>query len=99
MLTFVLTCEHGGNNIPAAYQALFKGHEKVLNTHAGYDIGGLELFNELKPLADYSFYSETSRLLVELNRSLHHQKLFSDISQILPDKEKERVLDKYYFPY
>jgi len=38
----VLTCEHGGNRVPAAYRALFEGAEALLATHAGYDIGALK---------------------------------------------------------
>lgn len=99
MLKLLLTCEHAGNKVPPAYAPLFLGHEDVLDTHRGFDIGALQLFNRLKPLADISFYSETSRLLVELNRSLHHAKLFSEYSQVLPASEKERLLEKHYKPY
>ncbi|GGF99612.1 N-formylglutamate amidohydrolase [Pontibacter amylolyticus] len=99
MLRLLLTCEHGGNLIPAAYAPLFQGHEEILNTHQGSDIGALELYNTLKPIADVGFYAETSRLLVELNRSLHHAKLFSSYTQVLPPAEKERLLEKHYKPY
>ena len=70
-----------------------------METHRGYDLGALDLFNTLKPLADHSYFSETSRLLVELNRSLHHPKLFSEYSEKLSGEEKKEVLDTYYFPY
>ena len=99
MLRLLLTCEHGGNNIPAAYEALFKGHEDVLNTHRGYDIGALELFDSMKSVADVHFYSETTRLLVELNRSVGHPKLFSEFSGVLPEKDRERLLQLHYRPY
>lgn len=99
MLKLLLTCEHGGNEVPIAYQSLFQGHQEVLKSHAGYDIGALELFKELEPLADISFYSETSRLLVELNRSLHHKKLFSDFTRDLSDGDKNFILKNYYYPY
>lgn len=99
MIKLLLTCEHGGNQIPIAYQSLFQGHQEVLNSHQGYDIGALELFNELKDIADISFYSETSRLLVELNRSLHHKKLFSEYTKHLADSDKNAILKNYYFSY
>lgn len=99
MLKLLLTCEHGGNQVPETYAALFAGHQKVLATHEGYDIGALELFRELEPLADKSFYSEISRLLVELNRSLHHPKLFSDMTRDTEDETKAGILKEYYFPY
>jgi predicted N-formylglutamate amidohydrolase len=99
MLKLLLTCEHGGNNIPIAFQPNFVDHKKTLNSHLGYDIGALELFHELEDIADVSFYSETSRLLVELNRSLHHNKLFSDFTRSLADKDKNEILKHYYYPY
>ncbi|WP_299708757.1 N-formylglutamate amidohydrolase [uncultured Pontibacter sp.] len=99
MLRLLLTCEHGGNLIPPAYAPLFHGHEDVLETHRGYDIGALELFNSIKPVADVSFYAETSRLLVELNRSANHAKLFSEFSNELPKSEKDRLLERHYKPY
>ncbi|MHC2991534.1 N-formylglutamate amidohydrolase [Pontibacter sp. HJ8] len=99
MLKLLLTCEHGGNRVPPAYEELFKGHEDVLQTHYGYDIGALDLFNSMKQVADVSFYSETTRLLVELNRSEGHPKLFSEFSKGLSDKAKLQVLKEYYVPY
>ncbi|MEJ8802292.1 N-formylglutamate amidohydrolase [Pontibacter sp. H249] len=99
MLKLLLTCEHGGNQIPVAFQSLFQEHQQELKSHAGYDIGALDLFKELEPLADISFYSETSRLLVELNRSLHHRKLFSDYTRNLADGDKNFILKNYYYPY
>ncbi|MEJ8756514.1 N-formylglutamate amidohydrolase [Pontibacter sp. H259] len=99
MLKLLLTCEHGGNQIPPAYTSYFSDFKAQLASHAGYDIGALELFRKLKPLADKSFYSETSRLLVELNRSLHHAKLFSDMTRELHDDEKAAILKEHYFPY
>lgn len=99
MLRLLLTCEHGGNQIPATYAALFEKHHELLATHQGYDIGALQLFRELEELSQKSFYSETSRLLVELNRSLHHNHLFSSVSRNLPESEKQKILREHYIPY
>lgn len=99
MLKILITCEHGGNEIPPAYAGLFAAEQELLRTHRGYDIGALELFDNLKDLADKTFYSTTSRLLVELNRSLHHKKLFSDITNNLSEKKKEQILKVHYRPY
>lgn len=97
-MKLVLTCEHGGNLIPKAYQQLF--HDKtVLQSHRGYDLGALDVFNHLKPLASASKYSETSRLLIELNRSLHHKNLFSEFSKIVSKTIKERLSSGYYSEY
>lgn len=97
-MKLLLTCEHGGNSIPEAYKNYFNQPE-VLETHRAYDLGALELFNYLKPLANSYFYSETSRLLVELNRSLSHNQLFSEFSKKLAKANKTKILEQYYFPY
>jgi predicted N-formylglutamate amidohydrolase len=98
-MKLLLSCEHGGNMIPEEYRSLFHGKEGILNSHRGFDPGALELFNRLKPLANHSFLSTTSRLLVELNRSPGHPQLFSEFTKSLSNKEKQQLLNEYYFPY
>lgn len=98
-MKFVLSCEHGGNVIPQEYSSLFQGKEDILNSHRGFDPGALEIFHSLKPLASNSYYSTTSRLLVELNRSPGHPQLFSEFTRSLSNKEKQHLLNAYYFPY
>ncbi|EPR70110.1 hypothetical protein ADIWIN_3792 [Winogradskyella psychrotolerans RS-3] len=96
-MKLILTCEHGGNNIPEAFKKHF--NEAILKTHRGYDLGALDLFQQLEPLSDASYFSTTSRLLVELNRSLFSKQLFSEFSNGLSKNEKSEILKKYYFPY
>lgn len=98
-MNLVLTCEHGGNAIPTKYQPLFEQSEDILNSHRGYDWGALDTFKYLKPLSSFSNFSETSRLLIELNRSLHHNHLFSEYSKSLSKSEKEQLINSYYSIY
>jgi len=95
----VLTCEHGGNYIPIEYKALFINQEAVLHSHRGFDLGALDVFQSLKPIADFSKFSTTSRLLIELNRSLHHKNLFSEFTSELSQAEKQKIIAQYYKPY
>lgn len=96
----VVTCEHGGHRIPARYQALFAPHADLLTSHRGHDPGALVLARAIaRRLECELIYSEISRLLVELNRSLRHPALFSVISRDLPQKKRNQVLERYYFPY
>jgi len=37
MDTFIITCEHGSNRIPAPYRRLFRGQAALLDSHRGYD--------------------------------------------------------------
>ena len=96
----LISCEHGGNKIPKDYLQLFQSGREILETHRGYDLGALELAKDMsKKAADYFYYSEVSRLLVELNRSIYNPALFSEFSKDLPSNEKNKILKKYYFPY
>ena len=98
-MKLILTCEHGGNQIPTEYKSYFKGFESELNSHRGFDIGALDVFQYLKPLSHFSLHSETSRLLIELNRSLHHRNLFSEFSKKLPKSNKKDLIKNYYSNY
>lgn len=100
MQKILITCEHGGRDIPAEYAAYFSDHEALLATHRGYDIGALKLYEKLVALgADAAFFSETSRLLVELNRSRKHPNLFSVATKNLPKEKQNAILEYHYVPY
>jgi len=96
----LITCEHGGNRIPAKYRPLFRKARTLLQSHRGYDPGALALARDFARTFEAELvYSRTSRLLVELNRSPGHPQLFSEISQTLAPDERQRLLERYYFPY
>lgn len=98
-MKLVLTCEHGGNKIPEEYSKCFKNQHAILNTHRGFDLGAQDVFNTLKQLSDFSLSSKTSRLLIELNRSLHHNNLFSEFSKGLSKEKKNHLIHTYYLIY
>lgn len=99
-MKLLITCEHGGNRIPAKYWPLFKKHRALLESHRGYDPGALAVARDFAAAFDAELvYSTTSRLLVELNRSPNHRQLLSDMTRALPAGERERLLERYYFPY
>ena len=96
----LITCEHAGNEVPAEYVPLFQSHQSLLQTHRGWDLGALPLAQ--RAAAFFSapcHYSQTTRLLVDLNRSLGHVNLFSNITRPLPREDKNRILDRFYHPY
>lgn len=99
-MKYIFTCEHGGNKIPAEYSNLFKPHRILLETHRGYDIGILEIFKYFTQQFEVpNYYSEISRLIIELNRSTHHKDLFSFITKPLDEQAKENIISNYYLPY
>lgn len=98
----VLTCEHGGNEVPKAYGALFvsAAAKTALGTHRGYDPGALTLARSLAGRFRAPFVANmVTRLLVELNRSVGHRRLFSEFSTVLDPGEREALVDRYYRPH
>lgn len=95
---FLVTCEHGGNRIPRRYRRYFAGHEALLQTHRGYDPGALTMARELaRQLGAPLFYSTTSRLLIDLNRSPGHPRLYSEATRNAD--ERVEIFGQYYLPY
>jgi len=99
-VALVLSCEHGGNQIPAPYRRLFVRGRRELDSHRGWDPGALELARALARACRAPLVATTtSRLLVECNRSLDHPRLFSAFTRTLSRDEKERILARHYHPH
>ena len=97
---FLITCEHGGNRIPARYRPLFQGHEARLDSHRGYDPGALVMARELARAFGAPLVASTvSRLVVDLNRSIGHPRLFSEATRGAPSTLREAILERHYRPY
>ena len=96
----LITCEHAGNELPESYKYLFKRGKEALESHRGWDPGAAILASYLGvELAVPVFMHPTSRLLVEVNRSLNHPQLFSEFTIDLEPSVKQFLLNKYYRPY
>lgn len=96
----ILTCEHAGNKIPAAYARLFRGADDVLASHRGWDPGALTLARLLakrlrRPLLSVSW----SRLFVEANRASHNPRIWSAFTKVLPKSERDAILERYWRPH
>ena len=98
--SFIVTCEHGGNRVPAPYRSLFAGHAPLLDTHRGYDPGALIMAKELARALHAPLVTSTiSRLLIDLNRSIGHPQLFSAASRGVPSTLRARIVEQHYLPY
>lgn len=97
---FVITCEHGGNRIPSAYSGLFRAQQELLYTHLGFDPGALTMARALaKSLAAPLLASTTSRLLVDVNRSVGHPSLHADVIMAASAVLRQQIMDRHYLPY
>jgi predicted N-formylglutamate amidohydrolase len=96
----LLTCEHGGCEVPDDYARCFEHAEGVLASHRGYDIGALGVAHRLAArLSVPLMFSTVTRLLVDLNRSLGQPDLWSEFTRGLTDGERSAILAGYYTPY
>ena len=100
MDTFIITCEHGGNRVPAPYRPLFRGQMTLLDSHRGYDHGSLVMAKALaSAFAAPLVASTVSRLLIDLNRSIGHPQLFSAVSRTAPAQTRAKIVEQHYRPY
>src|SRR6202521_236655 len=98
--SFVITCEHGGNQIPAPYRRLFRGRRALLDSHRGYDPGALVMARAMARAFRAPLVSSTiSRLLIDLNRSIGHPHLFSVATRGAPAKLRAKIVEQHYLPY
>jgi len=97
--TCLVTCEHASNHVPARWRKLFPD-TGYLDTHAGYDIGAQEMARTLTALLGAPLHAgKVSRLLVDLNRSLHHPRVFAPPIKALSQQERALIVAHYYEPY
>jgi predicted N-formylglutamate amidohydrolase len=98
--SLLITCEHGGNRIPPSYRHFFVGHDALLASHRGFDPGALAMARDLASMLHAPLhFSAISRLLIDLNRSLRHPKLYSEVMRNAPAAVRREILMRYYLPY
>jgi len=96
----VLTCEHASNALPEQWAYLFERDQEVLGTHRGWDRGAAFLVGILNKEGCYSaFLGKYTRLLVDLNRSANHSKVFSEWTKPLEQRKRNDIIYHYYLPY
>ena len=98
--SLVVSCEHGGHAVPAALRHCFVGARAVLASHRGWDPGALPLAAQMaQAFAAPLFAATTTRLVIDLNRSLGHRQLFSEFTRGLPRAEREAIVAAHYRPH
>ncbi len=96
----LLSCEHGGREVPPAYEHLFRGADDLLASHRGWDIGALGVALRMAsgvpaPLV----FTTVTRLLVDANRSLGHPELLSRFTRDLPRPDRDRIVREHHAPH
>lgn len=97
----IITCEHGGAEIPEPYAHLFSDHQDLLSSYRGYDPGALEHAKSLARVFNAPLHFTTiSRTLVDFNRSPDNwNELFTEVSGAFDEQTKQNILQEYYWPY
>jgi len=98
--SFVVTAEHGGNVVPPEYSQLFVGADEALASHRGWDPGSLALAHRLASSLRASLVSSTvTRLVVDLNRSPHHPRVFSEFTRSLKRSDRSDLIARWHAPH
>jgi len=96
----ILTCEHASNAVAESYHDLFSGHDELLKTHRGWDLGALSLGQLLATRLGVPFFPAwQTRLLIDCNRRADNPKAFSEFTKGLPEREKARIVSGYHKAY
>lgn len=99
-MNLLVTCEHGGNEVPREYRGLFRGAERALESHRGWDPGALELAERIAEELGVPLVAATvSRLVVDLNRSLSNRAVLSEWTRRLDGAGRTRLMARYYGPH
>ncbi len=99
-IALLITCEHGGNRVPAPYRHLFLNCGTLLESPRGFDPGALVMASALAKNFDAPLLASTvSRLVVDLNRSIGHRHLHSEAIRKLPVAIRKQIIEHYYQPY
>lgn len=99
-IIIVLTCEHGGYDIPEPFKDKLDIPDDVISSHLGWDPGAYLIASDIERSTGYPMiFSTYTRLLVDLNRSIGNKQLFSKYSNGFDRSLKQEALSNYYFPY
>jgi predicted N-formylglutamate amidohydrolase len=99
-VSVLITAEHASAAVPERWQDLFAGREAVLQTHRAWDPGTCELARALASQLDAPLLEgKVTRLLVDLNRSAVHPRVFSEFSRALPESQRMELMDEFWRPH
>ena len=106
-MAFLVTCEHGSNQVPTWLEKDFVSEQNTVLSDSGsmvagdsYDAGALDaatyFARQLRcPLITAKF----SPAVVDVNRSLGQRGVFSPITRKLSAKQKKRIVSEIHEPY
>lgn len=103
--SILFTCEHASCAVP---QFLKKNSSQIsqliLRSHRGFDEGALEIAKSLQNYFSESievplFSGRWSRLVIDLNRSANHPKVFSKWTRVISKEKRLKIMNSIYHPF
>ena len=95
--TCIVTCEHAGNYIPRKFVELFSEEYEIVATHAAYDIGALSMAIIIANILQAPLiYTKVTRLIVDCNRSMGSDELFSKFTNNSNSDLNKELIQRYY---
>ena len=86
--------------MPPRYRPTFRGLQRDLQTHLGYDFGALRMARDLAAAFKAPLVASTvTRLVVDLNRSIGHPRLYGTPVARPAAPRTRRILVEHYLPY
>lgn len=99
-VALLITCEHAGNDVPAAYRPSMRYGEAMLRSHRGYDPGASEVASRLaREFGAPIKLGAITRLLIDLNRPLNDPDLFTSSAASLTAAQQSRLIRRYHQPH
>ena len=104
----VVSCEHASAQVPKdLLEAFARGSgalggpaQSLLQSHRGFDAGARAVAQHLARAAyTQALLGSVSRLVVDLNRSAHHPKLFSPVTRALGQQARQALMARYWLPH
>ncbi|WP_141735734.1 N-formylglutamate amidohydrolase [Oligoflexus tunisiensis] len=97
----LITCEHAGHQVPAAFlRRMSKSQQKDLLTHKGWDPGALAMARHAAVALEAPLlYTKISRLLVDCNRSPQHPRCLGPAFRDLDPAERNFIQAAWYWPH
>ena len=92
VIKLVLTCEHGGHQVPSPLKYLEKVQPLNFDSHYTWDPGALEATQFLSQKLKAPYFANTSsRLLIDCNRSDNNPKRFPRWTKKLKASERQAI--------
>ncbi len=97
--SIVITCEHASNRVPERLVDVIYD-STLLTTHWAYDIGALQMARIIAQTLGVSLlYTTVTRLIVDCNRSIGSDELFSKFVKGSDIFLKNEIVKRYYTTY